>query len=105
MARGGVKHQALWYIQDRLSDKAKASLSDQITLGELKNAIDDIQPSKSPGPDGLVLEFFRIYWDIIGLDYHRMILESISVGRFPNGVTAGMIALLHKGGERKLLTN
>ena len=60
-----------------------------------------MQPDKLPGPHGLVLEFFRIYWDIISLDYHRMILESISVDRFPNGFTAKMIALLYEGGKKE----
>lgn len=34
-----------------------------------------------------------------------MISSSISLGQFPPGVTCGVLALLHKGGTRSLLTN
>jgi hypothetical protein len=104
-ATAGAKHQALWYIRDRLAERAKASLTAQISMGELKKAIDEMQSGKSPDPDGLILEFYKTYWDLISSDYYRMVLESIEKGYFPNGVMVGMIALLHKGNERKLLTN
>jgi hypothetical protein len=105
LASGGAKYQALRYIQDRLSVRAKASLSLQISASELKHAIDDMQTGKSSGPDGLILEFYREYWDLIGLEYHQMVCESVAKGCFPSGVTEGMIALLHKGSERKFPTN
>lgn len=34
-----------------------------------------------------------------------MINDSIAIGKLPNGVTTGMIALLHKGGHRESLNN
>lgn len=34
-----------------------------------------------------------------------MVQQSTQNGKFSLGVTSGMIALLHKGGERKALTN
>jgi hypothetical protein len=39
------------------------------------------------------------------MEYFAMIQEAIAIGALPNGVTAGMIALLHKGGGRSSLNN
>jgi hypothetical protein len=65
----------------------------------------DMQIGKSPGPDGIVIEFYRCFWDLIGEEYLQIILESTRSGRLPIGVTQGMITLLHKGGPRQALTN
>ena len=60
---------------------------------------------KSPGPDGIVLEFYKVFGNILGTEYTTMINESIREGRLPPGIIQGMIVLLHKGGDRQALTN
>jgi exonuclease III len=101
----GAKFQTLRYLLDRLTPEMKCKLQKPIGLGELKRAIDLMCTGKSPGPDGIVLEFYREFWQLIGKEYLQMVLASVRNQEFPPGVTSGMIALLHKGGERKTLTN
>lgn len=98
------RHSRL-YLQDKIGLEAKLSLSSPITLVELETAMKDMAIGKSPGPDGIILDFYRIYWEIIGKDYWLMIIETIHKGQLPKGVTKAMIALLHKGGQRSALTN
>lgn len=74
-------------------------------MGELQAAMEDMAKGKSPGPDGITLEFYEAYWDLLGIDYWHMIIKSSKEGHLPDGVTQGMIALLHKGGSRETLTN
>lgn len=38
-------------------------------------------------------------------DYMAMLTASLTAEEFPNGVTCGVLALLHKGGSRSRLTN
>lgn len=76
-----------------------------ITKPELFNAMSQMQEGKALGYDGVVLEFFKVFGEILGTDYHRMICSSISQGRFPEGVTRGLITLLFKARERKQLGN
>lgn len=64
-----------------------------------------MKAGKAPSPDGIVLEFYKVYWDTICIDFLRMITDSVQRGQLPAGVTHGMIALLHKGGSRQNLTN
>ena len=60
---------------------------------------------KSPGPDGIVIEFYKVFWSIIGAEFTNMINASVQEGRLPPGVTQGMVVLLHKGGDRQALIN
>jgi hypothetical protein len=83
----------------------KGELSATIEMHELDEALKGMAGGKSPGPDGVINKFYKVYWEVIGADYHEMILEAVWLGRIPTGVTKGLISLLHKGGERIQLTN
>lgn len=97
--------QSLKHVKDRIRDEDEATLSSPISLSKLELAMKDMAVGKSPGPDGKTLDFYRVFWDLICKDYHAMIVESVSLGQLPSGVTKWMIALLHKGGQRTSLTN
>lgn len=83
----------------------KNRLRAPITLEELKSAVNDMKSDKAPRLDGIVLEFYKCFWDMLGQDFLVIVRDSIQQGKYPPGVTHGMIALLHKGGERQALTN
>jgi hypothetical protein len=74
-------------------------------MHEIEDALKSMKPGKSPGPDGILTEFYKIYWELIGDDYLIMISLAVQAGRLPTGVTKGLISLIHKGGERRKLTN
>lgn len=90
---------------DRTSTESKVSLDPTTTLSELGEAMKEMASGKSPRLDGITLDFYKIFWDIIGRDYWTMVIESIVKGQLPRGVTQGMIAFLHKDGHRYALTN
>jgi len=68
-------------------------------------ALKNIDPSKAPGPDGMITGFFRSYWDLIKVDYLHMILEGVLTNSIQLSITRGVISLLHKGGDRAKLKN
>ena len=37
-----------------------------MTLGEISFAVKNMNTNKSPGLDGLTVEFFRKFWDLLG---------------------------------------
>lgn len=45
----------------RLGDDIRANLEAPITINEVKKAIDDLSPGKTPGPDGLGAAFYKIF--------------------------------------------
>ena len=60
---------------------------------------------KSLGPNGLVVEFYVLLWDLIGEEFAKMINCSCQIGRLPYGMTCGFFILLHKGGPQESLHN
>jgi hypothetical protein len=101
----GAREQALASIGDRLSAEMKTRLQAPIGLSEVEEALKGMASGKSPGLDGVVIEFYKVFWELIGEEFHRMVLRAINLGRLPPGVTNGLISLLHKGGVRGQLTN
>jgi hypothetical protein len=104
-ATSGTGTQAIHNMPDKTPESQKARLKAPMQLSELYAALMEMRTGKSLGPDGIVLEFYRKFWDLLGEDYLQMINSSLQSGRFPPGVTQGMLALLHKGGIRQMLTN
>jgi hypothetical protein len=81
------------------------SLAWPISLEEFTVALKAMASSKAPGPDGILTELYKSLWHVIGPDYLRMIEASMNTSALPDGVTEGLIALLHKGGGRATLNN
>jgi hypothetical protein len=64
---------------------------------ELRLAALEMDVGKALRPNGVAILFFIQFWSIVGGDYHTMVVEVITFGKFYEGVTKGMITLLHKG--------
>jgi hypothetical protein len=62
-----------------LSVQEKELLSKTITEDEVFNAINQMEHSKSPGPDGFPVEFYQRFWNVIKGDLMAMF------GHFQNG--------------------
>jgi hypothetical protein len=55
---------------------------------------------KAPGPNGVMIEFFKTFWKLVGPDYLHMIRQSLGEGKFLSSMVRGLITLLHKGRDR-----
>ena len=52
---------------------------------------------KSSGLDGILFEWYKKFWNIIGHDLHNVFLYSIKkIGKFPTSCRQGVITLLPK---------
>lgn len=65
-------------ISNRLFVEMKESLKAPIIMAELDQAVKDMAPKKAPGPDGVITEFFKVFWDLIKWDYLSMINDAIA---------------------------
>ena len=52
-------------IQKKITQEQKEKLDAPITIDEIKTAIFQIKPGKSPGLDGIPAEFYQEYWNIV----------------------------------------
>jgi len=101
-------HQHLFF--NSLPEK-KLSLSDlndldrPLTLQELSSALKSMQNNKSPGLDGLTVEFYKAFWPTLGPMLLHVAQEAFIKGELPRTMTRGAVSLLHKKGDRRNLTN
>ena len=56
---------------------------------------------KNPRPYGLTTNFFKVYWSF--LNFIIMVSGFLAHGRFPRGVTQGLIAILSKEEDQMIL--
>jgi hypothetical protein len=76
------------------------SLAAPITEEELQAITRAMAEGKALGPDKIATNFFVKVWHITGAYYYGMIVRSTKVGRFPKGVTKGLITLCINLGRR-----
>ena len=81
------------------------TLSQPLLEPELHRAACALAKEKALGPNGILVNFFTIFRPQIGADFCQMIQNSVSTRRFPKGVTKGLITLIPKSGNLKLLNN
>ncbi|CAM2118466.1 unnamed protein product [Caretta caretta] len=61
--------------------------------------------NKSPGMDGLIVEFYRAFWDILGTDLATVWAESLQGGVLPLLCRRAVLTLLLKKGDLRYLRN
>lgn len=64
-----------------------------------------LSKGKSPGIDGLPVEFYQQFWDLIGPNLYEVILECIKSNSLPISCRRAVLSLLPKKGDLGLLKN
>ena len=63
---------------------------------EIRKALTDMNPTKAPGPDGLLALFFQKYQDIIGEDILQAVLNILNAGGDVTAWNSSLITLFPK---------
>ena len=63
---------------NRISDCQQRALTQPITLMEAKSALQGMTNNKSPGPDGLTVEFYKTHFNVLGDAIVSMLNEVVS---------------------------
>ena len=92
-------------IRPKFSHSMNATLGREISQDELLAAAKAMAKQRAPSPDGVGVEFFLFYWDLLGGEFTNLIKYSLISGALPQGMTRGLIFLLFKAGEREKLGN
>ncbi|CAM2114206.1 unnamed protein product [Caretta caretta] len=91
----------LWEELPTVSDRLELPL----TLAEFSEALRRMPTNKSPGMDGLTVEFYRAFWDILGPDLVTVWAESLQSGVLPLSCRQAVLASLPKKGDLRDLRN
>ncbi|CAM2116010.1 unnamed protein product [Caretta caretta] len=73
-------HRVLWEELPTVSVSDQDWLELPLTLAEFSEALCRMPTNKSPGMDGLTVEFYRVFWDVLGPDLVTAWAESLQSG-------------------------
>ena len=90
-------------IENKLCNQDKVTLASAITDQEIFNAVKGLNPNKAPGIDGIPIEFYQKFWDIIKFEMITIIKNIITGKLLQNHQKKAIITLLPKGGDPTLL--
>ncbi|CAM2105928.1 unnamed protein product [Caretta caretta] len=97
--------EVLWEELPTVSVGDRDRLERPLTLAEFSEALRRMPTNKSPGMDGLTVEFYRAFWDILGPDLVIVWAESLQSGVLPLSCRRAVLALLPKKGDLRDLRN
>ena len=92
-------------IMPKLSDKDKQTCEGEITVEELSKALKTFQKNKTPGNDGITIEFYQKFWPFLQTPLTKCINSGYSNGHLSTSQRQAVITLLDKGKDRRLLKN
>ena len=81
------------------------SLTDPLTLAELRDALSKTEKNKSPGTDGIPYEFYTQIWEIIGPHFLTIVHGVLEKGELLPSQGKAAIRLLPKVPNPKNMTD
>ncbi len=93
-----VQGNLLSNVSRSLSESESESCDGDLSLFEITNAVKGMSKNKSPGPDGLTVEFYCYFWNTIRpiLVEDRVLCESMKTSN---------TRLVYKKGDKRNLKN
>ena len=83
----------------KLSAEQKQQCEGKITLQECEAILKRFQENKSPGNDGIPIEFYKKCWSLISEPFLECINESFEKGEMSNTQKQAVITLIEKKGK------
>ena len=95
----------LSFIDKTISGTDNAILLKEITESEIFNIMEKFSKNKSPGIDGLPIEFYLRFFHIIKKEFCHMIRSSILGEELTETQRKAIIILIFKGGDYQLISS
>ena len=94
----------LKHITNKITNEQNNTLTKQIEITEIKEAIQSMENSKSPGIDGIPIEFYKEFIEIIKKDLLKIFNEILFTNKkTPTTWNQAMITLIPKKGDTDYL--
>ena len=87
-------------LEKKLSQDDKEICDEGITLDEISKAVKLQKPDKSLGEDGIVSEFYKHYWYLIGEDFESVVREIFYQKLLSESQNRGIITCSNRGKGR-----
>ena len=86
----------LTVIPGLINEDINNKLTREVSQQEIKEALDQMNLDKAPGPDGFTARFYQQYWDIIKKDLTKMIKKSQQSSKLGGSTNSSFLALIPK---------
>jgi exonuclease III len=83
-------------IPNLIKEDINIRLIKEVTQQEIKEALDQMNPDKAPGPDGFTARFYQQCWEIIKSDLTKMIRKSQTSSKLGGSTNSAFLALIPK---------
>jgi exonuclease III len=92
-------------IETSVTEDMNARLSQEFKAEEVVLALNQMFPTKSPGPDGMSAFFYQKYWHIVGPKVTSTVLEILNFGYMLKKINYTYIALIPKKCDPEKITD
>lgn len=82
-----------------LTDKYRGDLDRPIMAEETLKALKSMQSGKTPGPDGIPIEFYKQYPDLLTTRLHMMMTMATEQKSLPQSMGEAVIVVIPKPGK------
>ncbi len=96
--QAGQEHQG-WLQNKKLNEEEKNDLEGNVTIEEVKTALDGSNFESSSGWDGISFKVLRKFWNILSEPMLKMIQETFREGELMETFKLGLIKLIPKKGN------
>ena len=80
----------------KLNNEDQNQMEGPLTLEECKKVLETFKDNKSPGEDGLTAEFYKHFFDLIGIDLIESLNQAFKDGELSISQRRGVITLIPK---------
>ena len=99
------EEEILNLINNKITDFERESCDNDITINELTNALNNMNRNKSPGIDGLTVEFNIIFWDQLKQMFHRVVISILKEEHLTRSMKKSVISLSIRKKDKTNLKN
>lgn len=92
-------------IKTKLDINQQASCDTAIDIEQLTKSLNEMSKNKSPGFDGLTVEFYKKFWNLLGPLFAEVVEEIEISKQLTKSMQKGIISLIYKKGDKKNLKN
>ncbi len=100
-----ARNEVLQLINPVITKEQNEIINEKIYEFETWAAISSLQKNKSPGEDGLPIEFYQTFWPEIKKEFTEVLNFIISNKNMSKSQRTGTITLIHKGGTKSNIGN
>ena len=102
---GSTQNKLLRNIKNKVTPQQQEILDADITSAEAEKSVFQMQQKKSPGIDGIPIEFYQQFWYLIN-DRYMAYINKVKILAFPETKNTSVMTLIYKEkGEIYLLEN